>query len=419
MPKFYVNPFAVGGDKQLVPDNSQPNNSISYDEGYSDDYELEQGVDPNAKDIERLTYNQVLFDATENIRQWQTFGFFPRITQVQNGGLVYEYEKNAICVGLDGNLYESSIANNPNNAPGVGWDLVSNFARIADLITLTGRGANATDMGSFSGSTIPNGSDIKEALQAVETKSEEIIGTSRIANGAVTNQKLATNAVTTDKIQNGTIQAADIATNTITATQLAANSVTSSELAANSVTNVKMDDNSVGANEIIANAVGTSEIAANAVTASEIAANAVGSSEIATNAVGASEIASNAVTTVKILNANVTEAKLSAGVVSKLNQGNNATIQSGYLEYQGGTTYNWVAGRPQPSGWTFSRLGSGQVQLTKTTNTLNYSVVAIVAQATEAVVHIEQQGTTTFVVEMDATNTGNKVDASFYFIYTE
>jgi hypothetical protein len=45
---------------------------------------------------------------------------------------------------------------------------------VADLVTLSGVAANSTDLGTFTGTLIPDGSDIKEALQALETEIEAI-----------------------------------------------------------------------------------------------------------------------------------------------------------------------------------------------------------------------------------------------------
>lgn len=49
---------------------------------------------------------------------------------------------------------------------------------VADLVALSGVAANSTDLGSFTGSVIPDNSDIKEALQALETEVEDKANTS-------------------------------------------------------------------------------------------------------------------------------------------------------------------------------------------------------------------------------------------------
>lgn len=45
-------------------------------------------------------------------------------------------------------------------------------ADVDDLVTLSGVAVNSTDLGTFTGTTIPDNSDIKEALQALETEVE-------------------------------------------------------------------------------------------------------------------------------------------------------------------------------------------------------------------------------------------------------
>ena len=52
--------------------------------------------------------------------------------------------------------------------------LDSAVADIADLVTLSGVAANSTDLGTFTGTTIPDAQTIKQALQALETAHEEV-----------------------------------------------------------------------------------------------------------------------------------------------------------------------------------------------------------------------------------------------------
>lgn len=49
---------------------------------------------------------------------------------------------------------------------------IGDSAALDALVTLSGVAANATDLGTFTGTTIPDSSDIKEALQALETEVE-------------------------------------------------------------------------------------------------------------------------------------------------------------------------------------------------------------------------------------------------------
>lgn len=52
--------------------------------------------------------------------------------------------------------------------------LTSLTTAVGDLNTLSGVAQNAEDLGSFSGSTIPNNQTVKEALQSLETAAEDI-----------------------------------------------------------------------------------------------------------------------------------------------------------------------------------------------------------------------------------------------------
>lgn len=53
-------------------------------------------------------------------------------------------------------------------------DAAAAQADVDDLVTLSGVAANSTDLGTFTGSIIPDNSDVKEALQALESEIEAI-----------------------------------------------------------------------------------------------------------------------------------------------------------------------------------------------------------------------------------------------------
>lgn len=54
------------------------------------------------------------------------------------------------------------------------WEILPNQPNVANLITLSGVAANATTLGTFTGSTIPDSQTIKSALQYLETAVEAI-----------------------------------------------------------------------------------------------------------------------------------------------------------------------------------------------------------------------------------------------------
>lgn len=54
------------------------------------------------------------------------------------------------------------------------WEQAARGPDVADLVTLSGVAVNSVDLGSFTGTVIPDNSDIKEALQSLETFAETI-----------------------------------------------------------------------------------------------------------------------------------------------------------------------------------------------------------------------------------------------------
>lgn len=116
--KFFRFPFAVTGDKSAVPDDTQLSGDVSFEQGYGPDYARDPATDPLAKNIERDKMNQLLFDITTALREYQITGFPDFITSAQNGGTAYSYDQNAI-VKYSGVLYISLVSSNtalPNDA---------------------------------------------------------------------------------------------------------------------------------------------------------------------------------------------------------------------------------------------------------------------------------------------------------------
>lgn len=103
--KYFRIPFALTGDKDPIPDATQPSGDVSYEEGYGLDYELNPGIEPSAKNIERDKYNAVLNDITTALQEYQQLGVPYFITTAQNNGVAFPYEINAI-VRYDNGTYE-------------------------------------------------------------------------------------------------------------------------------------------------------------------------------------------------------------------------------------------------------------------------------------------------------------------------
>lgn len=138
--KYFRFPFATTGDKAAIPDEVQVSGDVSYQEGYGLDYELDPGVEPSAKNIERDKYNAVLYDVTKAIQEYQQTGYPYFITSAQNGGVAFEYQKFATVFyddGVDIKLYRSRVDANtalPTNA--TNWQEIGFTS--GNNLTLTG-----------------------------------------------------------------------------------------------------------------------------------------------------------------------------------------------------------------------------------------------------------------------------------------
>lgn len=96
MPKYFIRPFAESGDKAAVPNDTQVSNSVSYEDGWTTDYQKDLLTDPTAKPYPRDQNNQLLFDLTENIQEYQQYGVPMFITTADNDGSPFPYKKYAI-----------------------------------------------------------------------------------------------------------------------------------------------------------------------------------------------------------------------------------------------------------------------------------------------------------------------------------
>ena len=145
MAKFFKFPFGITGDRATIPDESQPSQVVSYESGFTPPYSLEQ-PNPSALDVPRDSSNELYYQITLALQQYQTEGFPDFVTTADNLGVPYPYSYNAICRYEDGangfRLYQSLINNNislPTDAQA--WQKLPNL--IAGLATGT---ANALEL---------------------------------------------------------------------------------------------------------------------------------------------------------------------------------------------------------------------------------------------------------------------------------
>lgn len=114
MAKFFRFPFGIGGDHTSIPETAQLDGSVSYQEGYPYDYQRPIG-DPLRKEVERDKQNDLFYQVTLAIQQYQTRGFPDFITAAENGGSAYAYAFDSYVRYDDGSgpaVYRSIINSN-------------------------------------------------------------------------------------------------------------------------------------------------------------------------------------------------------------------------------------------------------------------------------------------------------------------
>lgn len=116
MAKRFAVPFAATGDKQTIPDATDPNGAVSYPEGWGSDYQLPDD-DPSYRPVGRPEMNGVLNDITGAIAEIQQNGV---AVWVQPAGIIPPYPINAL-VRYNDRVWLNSVANNsaiPSSANG-------------------------------------------------------------------------------------------------------------------------------------------------------------------------------------------------------------------------------------------------------------------------------------------------------------
>lgn len=111
---FWKIPFADSGTKTAIP-ATDAGGAVNYTYGFGVDYQLEQGVDPDAKDIPRDKFNELQYQITRTLQLWQIHGFPDYITTADNGGTPFSYGINDFVRYDDGSgfkVYFSIAASN-------------------------------------------------------------------------------------------------------------------------------------------------------------------------------------------------------------------------------------------------------------------------------------------------------------------
>lgn len=146
IPYYYIFPFGVDGTLTAVPTDTQGSGSVSYQSGWTINYEYNLTTNPAAFPMNRAQTNQLLYDVTSNIQQYWQYGTPNFITSTMNGGTPFAYPIFAR-VYYNGQVYENQVAGNVTTPPGTGWNVISGDVEGVPTGTII----------DFAGSTAPTG----------------------------------------------------------------------------------------------------------------------------------------------------------------------------------------------------------------------------------------------------------------------
>lgn len=148
MAKYFYAPFGVSGTRTTIPDGAQPDGSVSYTTGFGPDYQAPLNSDPDAKDVPRDSFNELMYQTQLAIQQYQQFGCPDFITTSDNMGTPFSYSIGAFVRYDDGGgfkVYQSLVGSNtalPTDA--TKWSVVNPGSNDPQ----TSEGVWATDTGT-------------------------------------------------------------------------------------------------------------------------------------------------------------------------------------------------------------------------------------------------------------------------------
>lgn len=95
--KYFITPFGVSGTiTPVVPNATDPSGYVSYNEGFTFDYQRDLGVDSLAKSPTYVNFNTVLNDITTSLQALQQGGVAEFITSADNDGSAFSYGLGAL-----------------------------------------------------------------------------------------------------------------------------------------------------------------------------------------------------------------------------------------------------------------------------------------------------------------------------------
>jgi len=202
------------------------------------------------------------------------------------------------------------------------------FGTISSSSFSTNTTVNVTwDSGSLSSEAITNVfvGALSKTNSSIPT---EIIGTTNIADSAITAAKLASNAVTTVKITDGNVTLAKLASDSVNGTKIADDSINSEHYVDASIDTAHIADAQITTAKITDGNVTLAKLAADSVNGSKIADDSINSEHYVDGSIDTAHIADNQVTTAKIADSQITSAKITDGAIVNADINASAAIDA-------------------------------------------------------------------------------------------
>ena len=212
------------------------------------------------------------------------------------------------------------------------------FGTISSSSFSTNTTVNVTwDSGSLSSEAITNVfvGALSKTNSSIPT---EIIGTTNIADSAITAAKLASNAVTTVKITDGNVTLAKLASDSVNGTKIADDSINSEHYVDASIDTAHIADAQITTAKITDGNVTLAKLAADSVNGSKIADDSINSEHYVDGSIDTAHIADSQVTTAKIADSQITSAKITDGAI--VNADINASAAIDATKIANGTVTN-------------------------------------------------------------------------------
>lgn len=161
---YFPVPFSYIGDRTTVPIAGTETGTINFTYGYGSNYSEPLDTSPGALQVDRFTFNYMLYQITVTLQGLFQTGLPPWISAADNQSVSYPYAANALTFGRDGNNYFSLSGGNtttPGTNPAA-W-LLFNPARLASRGDLPLTGVTG---GTYSFATLGAGAVISYTASA-------------------------------------------------------------------------------------------------------------------------------------------------------------------------------------------------------------------------------------------------------------